>query len=201
MMMVQYNETIVNINLQKTDMNGSRTNAKHANINKMCSTYGLQHKNSGNRIDILDGVSEDSSGSNHSPIGNGNSIVAGLDDDFKSTLNLTAYKDNDVGQTRDETIETIDTRRIVHSIFERLCSQYTSLRRCARNLRSRFQHESTKTLAKQFRRSMRLNKSAKSKGYEYFMSDEDKRWANRMVFGYKKAPEWQHFNHWIIIVR
>lgn len=185
MMMVQYNESIVNRNLHQTDINNTRKyNINEKNIrkiNKSTTTHSLQHKNTdGNAIEKLDdgGASGSSaSGSrNHCTIVHDNIIVASLDVDFKSTLNLTAYKDNDnLDNTRTETIENIDRRRIVHSIFERLCSKYSSLCRCAKNLRNTFQRDSTKTLSKQFRRSLRLNKSAKSKGYEYFLSDEDKR--------------------------
>ncbi|XP_017493951.1 PREDICTED: uncharacterized protein LOC108382070 [Rhagoletis zephyria] len=62
-------------------------------------------------------------------------------------------------------------RIIWHSLYEK----YDYLRRRSSNLKGVVERETNKPLAKKFRRSLRLNKSAKKKGYEFFLSDEDKR--------------------------
>lgn len=62
-------------------------------------------------------------------------------------------------------------RIIWHSLYEK----YDYLRRRSGHLKVIVERETNKPLAKKFRRSLRLNKSAKQKGYEFFISDEDKR--------------------------
>ncbi|XP_049315403.1 phospholipid scramblase 2 isoform X3 [Bactrocera dorsalis] len=61
-------------------------------------------------------------------------------------------------------------RIIWHSLYEK----YDYLRRRSGHLKVIVERETNKPLAKKFRRSLRFNKSAKQKGYEFFLSDEDK---------------------------
>lgn len=60
-------------------------------------------------------------------------------------------------------------------IWNSLYEKYDYLRRRSGNLKVILERETNKPVAKKFRRSLRLNKSAKQKGYEFFLSDEDKR--------------------------
>lgn len=64
---------------------------------------------------------------------------------------------------------------VLHSIWKTLHAKYDILRRQTNILTNYICKESNKPLPKKFRRSLRLNKSAKRKGYGVFMSDEDKR--------------------------
>uniref|UniRef100_W8BHV2 Uncharacterized protein n=1 Tax=Ceratitis capitata TaxID=7213 RepID=W8BHV2_CERCA len=64
---------------------------------------------------------------------------------------------------------------VLRIVWHNLYEKYDYLRRRGNSLKVIVQRESNNPLAKKFRRSLRLNKSAKKKGYEYFLSDEDKR--------------------------
>uniref|UniRef100_A0A1A9W564 Phospholipid scramblase n=1 Tax=Glossina brevipalpis TaxID=37001 RepID=A0A1A9W564_9MUSC len=92
---------------------------------------------------------------------------------FKSTLELTSTPVNSHDNKRKETENKTSTvLRLVWNILHEKCEY---LYRKSQFLKNAINRESNKPLAKQFRKSLRLNKSAKKKGYKYFLSDEDKR--------------------------
>ncbi|KAH8346286.1 hypothetical protein KR067_003916, partial [Drosophila pandora] len=65
--------------------------------------------------------------------------------------------------------------KVLRFIWHSLYSQYSSLCSRSQTLRQLVCREANKPLPKKLRHSMRLNKSAKRKGYEFYISDEDKR--------------------------
>lgn len=106
------------------------------------------------------------------------SLFADPANNFKSTLELTpasgcnqSKNHRDFPNNTEESNSSKVFRIVWHAIYEK-CDY---LRRRTKIFQSFVSRESNKPLAKQFRRSLRLNKSAKKKGYEQYMSDEDKR--------------------------
>lgn len=77
-------------------------------------------------------------------------------------------------QQQDQEDET-RSAKVLRIVWHTLYSKYDLLRRRTQFLKNTICPDNNKKLMKKFRHSMRLNKSAKKKGYEYFMSDEDKR--------------------------
>lgn len=65
--------------------------------------------------------------------------------------------------------------KVLRLIWHSLYSQYTHLCSRSQTLRQLVCREANKPLPKKLRHTMRLNKSAKRKGYEFYMSDEDRR--------------------------
>ncbi|KAI8040307.1 hypothetical protein M5D96_006247 [Drosophila gunungcola] len=65
--------------------------------------------------------------------------------------------------------------KVLRFIWHSLYSQYNQLCSRSKTLRELVSREANKPLPKKLRHSMRLNKSAKRKGYEYYISDEDRR--------------------------
>lgn len=107
---------------------------------------------------------------------------------FKSTLELTtnAYKSDYSGHTNDDnekypskTSENNNYNRskVLHIVWQTLYEKYESFCKQTKLLKNLVNRESNKPLAKKFRHSLRFNKSAKKKGYTYFLSDEDQRYS------------------------
>lgn len=116
-------------------------------------------------------------------------VVCESASNFKSTLELTntipgnhrINNDRDNKQIPQENADDENandessTSKIFRIVWHTMYEKYENIRRQSRILKNFVCRESNKPMAKKFRRTMRLNKSAKNKGYEYFMSDEDKR--------------------------
>ncbi|XP_054731734.1 phospholipid scramblase 2-like isoform X4 [Anastrepha obliqua] len=83
----------------------------------------------------------------------------------KKTHNESSANSNGIGGVGANVL-----RIIWHSLYEK----YEYLRRRSGSLKLVVVRETNKPLAKKFRRSLCLNKSAKKKGYAFFLSDEDK---------------------------
>ncbi|BFF97196.1 phospholipid scramblase 2 [Drosophila madeirensis] len=64
---------------------------------------------------------------------------------------------------------------VIRFIWHTLYSKYTHLCSRSQTLKQLVCREANKPLPKKLRHTMRLNKSAKRKGYEYYISDEDRR--------------------------
>lgn len=71
--------------------------------------------------------------------------------------------------------EESNSAKVLRIVWHALYDKYEHLRRRTQILRNFVSRENNKPLAKKIRRSIRLNKSAKKKGYEFFLSDEEKR--------------------------
>lgn len=93
---------------------------------------------------------------------------------YKSTLELIStpvnHYNDDKGKETENKISTL-----LHIVWNTLHEKCEYLCRKSQLLKNVINRESNKPLAKQFRKSLHLNKSAKKKGYKYFLSDEDKR--------------------------
>lgn len=95
---------------------------------------------------------------------------------FKSTLELTTNAPSSDHQQQQQQNNSENTRsKVLRIVWHSLYEKYENLRKRTQIFKSLVYRESNKPLAKKFRRSLRLNKSAKKKGYDYFLSDEDKR--------------------------
>ncbi|XP_023033817.1 phospholipid scramblase 2 isoform X2 [Drosophila willistoni] len=64
--------------------------------------------------------------------------------------------------------------KVLRFIWHSLYSKYNNFCTRSGNLKQLICREANKPLPKKFRHTMRLNKSAKRKGYEFYISDEDK---------------------------
>lgn len=170
-MVLQYNNIDINNNNKDSNIEDvtNKINNKHRKNNSKIIINNYSYYNNSNINGKTIHISNNKSANND----NCNSLAL-VELSFKSTLNLTAHNDDNYNAINGN-VEHFDTRTIIRTIFDRLYNQYSCLCRCAKNLKNTLHLESSKPLTKQFRKSLRLNKSAKRKGYEYFISDEDKR--------------------------
>lgn len=105
---------------------------------------------------------------------------------FKSTLELTAnahncenspqtnVSDNNYENNHNDS-EANTGSKVLRIVWHALYEKYENFRKQTKLFKNLVNRESNKPLAKKFRHSLRLNKSAKKKGYKYFLSDEDQR--------------------------
>ncbi|XP_075160275.1 phospholipid scramblase 1 isoform X3 [Haematobia irritans] len=117
-------------------------------------------------------------------------VICETASNFKSTLELTKTvgsnnnhkrdgksprsSDADVHGQEDNVPEEGHGAKVLRIVWHTLYEKFDYLRRRTQIFKNFVGRENNKPLVKKFRRSLRLNKSAKNKGYEYFMSDEDR---------------------------
>ncbi|ALC43800.1 CG18577, partial [Drosophila busckii] len=65
--------------------------------------------------------------------------------------------------------------KVLRLVWHSLYSKYSYLCNRSQTFKQLVCREANKPLPKKFRHTLRLNKSAKRKGYDFFMSDEDRR--------------------------
>ena len=107
---------------------------------------------------------------------------------FKSTLELTTNahncdtccnSDNNNHQQYQHSSNSNENSskksKVLRIVWHNLYEKYEHFCKQTKLFKNLVYRESNKPLAKKFRHSLRLNKSAKKKGYKYFISDEDKR--------------------------
>lgn len=107
---------------------------------------------------------------------------------FKSTLQLTTnchnsdsccYSDENKQQQYQHSSNSNESNsnssKVLRIVWHSLYEKYEHFCKQTKLLKNFVYRESNKPLAKKLRHSLRLHKSAKKKGYKYFISDEDKR--------------------------
>ncbi|XP_017863927.1 PREDICTED: phospholipid scramblase 2 isoform X3 [Drosophila arizonae] len=91
---------------------------------------------------------------------------------YLSTLDLTK---NESGDQKDAPSGGASSgSKVLRFIWHSLYSQYNFFCTRSKTLKQLVCREANKPLPKKFRHTMRLNKSAKRKGYEFYISDEDR---------------------------
>lgn len=103
--------------------------------------------------------------------------VTACSSNYISTLDLTR---NESGEQKENTTTSAaggasSGSKVLRIIWHTLYSKYNYFCTRSHTLKQLVCREANKPLPKKFRHTMRLNKSAKRKGYEYYISDEDRR--------------------------
>ncbi|XP_022232441.1 phospholipid scramblase 2 isoform X4 [Drosophila obscura] len=95
--------------------------------------------------------------------------VPGAASNYISTLDLSGEHCEQRGGTG-----VSSGSKVIRFIWHTLYSKYTHLCSRSQTLKQLVCREANKPLPKKLRHTMRLNKSAKRKGYEYYISEEDR---------------------------
>lgn len=101
--------------------------------------------------------------------------VAACSSNYISTLDLTRNESGDQKESPASSGGASSGSKVLRIIWHTLYSKYNYFCTQSHTLKQLVCREANKPLPKKFRHTMRLNKSAKRKGYEFYMSDEDKR--------------------------
>lgn len=101
--------------------------------------------------------------------------VAACSSNYISTLDLTRNESGDQKESSASSGGASSGSKVLRIIWHTLYSKYNYFCTQSHTLKQLVCREANKPLPKKFRHTMRLNKSAKRKGYEFYMSDEDKR--------------------------
>lgn len=101
--------------------------------------------------------------------------VAACSSNYISTLDLTRNESGDQRESPASSGGASSGSKVLRIIWHTLYSKYNYFCTQSHTLKQLVCREANKPLPKKFRHTMRLNKSAKRKGYEFYMSDEDKR--------------------------
>lgn len=101
--------------------------------------------------------------------------VATCSSNYISTLDLTRNESGEQKEGAATSGGASSGSKVLRIIWHTLYSKYNYFCTRSHTLKQLVCREANKPLPKKFRHTMRLNKSAKRKGYEYYISDEDKR--------------------------
>ncbi|KAM8709925.1 hypothetical protein ACLKA7_016688 [Drosophila subpalustris] len=106
--------------------------------------------------------------------------VPACSSNYVSTLDLTKSEPGD--QKEGTPAGASSGSKVLRFIWHTLYNKYSYFCTRSQTLKQLVCREANKPLPKKFRHTMRLNKSAKRKGYEFYMSDEDRRRLDEYTF-------------------